>query len=104
MVSDLLIHRRGVMPNYLAVEMKHKGNRKGIKADKKRLKAMVSTNYPGAKIVYGTLIGAYITYSTQNVEIELYDDVKGEGQEVEKLSFSYDGVQRELKLVNKLIL
>lgn len=89
MVSDLLIHRRGVMSNYLAVEMKYKGNRKGMKTDKKRLKAMVSTNYPGAKIVFGTLVGAFITYSPQDMEIELFDDVKGEGQEVEKLFFSY---------------
>ena len=44
MVSDLLIQSRGYNANYLAVEMKRKGNNRHVKEDMERLSSMVSSS------------------------------------------------------------
>ena len=85
MVSDLLIHSRGRSRNYLAVEMKRKGNYKNAKDDRKRLEALVKSrpDNPESNCVYGTLVGAYITYSSDEAEIELFEDYEGHGKNKE---------------------
>lgn len=82
MVSDLLIHSRGKSPNYLAVEMKRKGNYRNAKEDRKRLEALVKSkpDNPESNCVYGTLVGAYITYSSDEAIIELFEDYEGHGK------------------------
>lgn len=91
MVSDLLIHSRDGGPNYLAVEMKNAKNKKNVEEDKIRLKSLVSTQPFDADhpCVYGTLEGAFITYSPQKVDVELYEDVFGKGQKVGEMFFEY---------------
>lgn len=75
MVSDLLIHRRGISPNLLAVEIKKKGNHRNEDKDKERLKSLVypSSNYSNTECVHDTLVGAFITYSEKYVRMELYE-------------------------------
>lgn len=71
MVSDLLIQSRETGRNYLAVEMKKKGNKKNIDSDIKRLKSLVSH---GERIdcVHDTLLGALIIYDSKKVDMKLY--------------------------------
>lgn len=90
MVSDLLIHSRDVHQNYLAVEMKRKGNYKNIKKDKERLKSIVSmpANHQ-VGCVYGTLIGAFITYSSIGFKVELFEDINGHGERTNKINLDY---------------
>lgn len=92
MVSDLLIQSRGVPRNYLAVEMKRKGNYRNNQEDRNRLKSIVSsTRNRGCAIncVHDTLVGAFIVYSPKGVRIELYEDGNGEGIECGIFSFQY---------------
>lgn len=86
MTSDLLIHKRGVMSNYLAVEMKNKWHPQFVESDKIRLKSMVTSKATGDWI-HDTLVGAFITYSSDDVKIGLFEDVNGLGQEVSEISF-----------------
>ena len=76
MVSDLLIHRRGISPNLLAVEMKKMKNRRNEDKDKERLRSLVSpsSNNSNVKCVHDTLVGAFITYSEEDVKMELYEN------------------------------
>ena len=76
MVSDLLIHRRGISPNLLAVEIKKKGNHRNEDKDKERLMSLVypSSINSNAKCVHDTLVGAFITYSEKGVRMELYEN------------------------------
>jgi hypothetical protein len=76
MVSDLLIHSRGETPNYLAVEMKLKGNSKKVWEDIRRLESLVKPrpDNPENDCVYGTLVGAFITYSLDGAIIQLFED------------------------------
>lgn len=82
MVSDLLIQSRGHEHNYLAVEMKRKGNNRNVKEDMERLVSMVSsTNHETeSRSVHGTLVGAFIVYGQNGVNIQLFENVNGEGQ------------------------
>lgn len=82
MVSDLLIQSRGYERNLLAVEMKRKGNHKKESEDKERLMSLVSTASDNMNIscVHDTLLGAFIVYSLEDVSIELYENVNGQGQ------------------------
>lgn len=75
MVSDLLIHSRGYMDNYLAVEMKKKGNRKNVEEDIDRLKSLVSHSLqePSNECVHNTLVGAFIEYSPTGVNIDIFE-------------------------------
>ena len=81
MVSDLLIQSRGYERNYLAVEMKRKGNYRNAKEDRKRLASMVSsrTKNEEQRCVHDTLVGAFIVYGTEGVKIELFENIKGKG-------------------------
>lgn len=85
MVSDLLIHSRDARPNYLAVEMKRKGNTKNVVEDMERLKALVKPTHdnPDFNCVCGTRVGAFITYSKKDVKIEIFENVNGNGVQTE---------------------
>ena len=94
MVSDLLIQSRGKEPNCLAVEMKKKKNKLNRDDDRKRLKALVSpvpvdSNLP---CVYGTLVGAFIIYSPEDVVIEIYEIVDGHGENTGEIPLQYDEI------------
>ena len=92
MVSDLLIQSRGEPRNYLAVEMKRKGNYRNIQEDRNRLKSIVSSPRDSSSnyvCVHDTLVGAFIVYSPKGVKIELYEDVDGVGTEGESLYYEY---------------
>ena len=64
MVSDLLIQSKGYERNYLAVEMKRKGNYRNVKEDHERLASMVSSRPRNEeqRCVHDSLVGAFIVY------------------------------------------
>ena len=74
MVSDLLIQSRGYWRNLLAVEMKKPSNKKTVEEDKKRLKSLVTPPSDESPLdcVHGTMLGAFIVYSIQGVDMELF--------------------------------
>lgn len=82
MVSDLLIQSRGYWRNLLAVEMKKPSNRKTVEEDKKRLISLVTPPSDESPLdcVHGTVLGAFIVYSINGVDMELfyYSDEEGE--------------------------
>lgn len=82
MVSDLLVQSRGFKDNLLAVEMKRKGNYRGVQKDRERLISIVSPESKDQKIrcVHDTLLGAFIVYSPSEVTIEFYENVNGVGE------------------------
>lgn len=92
MVSDLLIQSRGYEPNYLAVEMKRKGNNRHAKEDLDRLASMVSSSNheTETRCVHDTLVGAFIVYDENEVSIQLFENVNGEGQKTDILDISKD--------------
>lgn len=92
MVSDLLIQSRGYERNYLAVEMKRKGNHKNVEEDKERLKSLVSPaiNDIGTRCVHDTLLGTFIVYSIDGVSIEFYENVNGKGQKTQSIKWTFD--------------
>lgn len=85
MVSDLLIQSRGYERNYLAVEMKRKGNNRHTNEDRERLASMVSPAPHGMhdRCVHDTLVGALIVYGIKGVKIELFENVNGRGENTE---------------------
>lgn len=91
MVSDLLIHSRGETPNYLAVEMKRKGNYKNAKDDRKRLEALVKSrpDNPESNCVYGTLVGAFVTYSLNGAIIQLFEDSETYEKKARIIKYDY---------------
>lgn len=96
MVADLLIQRRGYR-NLLAVEMKRKGNKKHVLEDIARLKKLVSTTPPESDdCVFGTLVGAFITYSKEDVIMCLFEDKNGYGEQVGEIQFCYDETMCQL--------
>lgn len=92
MVSDLLIHTRGGGRNLLAVELKKYGNYRNAKNDRDRLRSIVSTN-PGKGVcdncVYNTFLGAFIVYSARGANVELYENIKGEGKKTKEFFWAY---------------
>lgn len=99
MVSDLLIQRRGEGRNYLAVEMKRRGNYRGAGSDKERLKRIVSSpsnDEEFSTCVYDTLLGAFIMYSPKEVVIELFENVNGQGEKTDEIHFHYSTDRRKL--------
>ena len=82
MVSDLLVQSRGYDRNYLAVEMKRKGNYRNAKEDRERLSSMVSSRPKNEeqRCVHDTLVGAFIVYGSEGVEIELFENANGSGE------------------------
>ena len=91
MISDLLIHSRGVPQNFLALEMKHKKNYSKRREDRERIKAMVTPRPEGSTLqyVYDTLVGAFVIYSPDGVKIEIYENVNGRGEETDKKFFYF---------------
>lgn len=89
MVSDLLIQSRGEPRNLLAVEMKRKSNYVNRDKDRERLEALVSLVpvHNTLQCVYGTLVGAFIIYSTEEVIVEFYENVNGRGTQTGKMEF-----------------
>lgn len=83
MVSDLLIQSRGYEENLLAVELKKKGSTvKAIAKDKERLTSLVT---PGALsqltgCVHDTLLGAFIIYSKDGVDMDIFEFSSKEGK------------------------
>lgn len=82
MVSDLLIQSRGVDRNLLAVEMKRKGNYRKVRNDRERLMSLVSPDNKEMRFrcVHDTLLGVFMIYSEDEVTLEYYENVDGEGQ------------------------
>lgn len=88
MVSDLIVHKRNADNNLLAVEMKRWNNYDKRKADRKRLKSVVSS--PKVKkddCVYDTTLGAFIIYSSDRILVEFYGKVNGEGKRIGEMEF-----------------
>ena len=50
--------------------------------------------------VYGTLVGAFVIYSPEDVMIELYENVNGKGERTEVILMEYDKVQKTLVTLN----
>lgn len=76
MVSDLLIQSRGYEKNLLAVELKKKGSTpKAMAKDRERLKSLVTPGSLGllTGCVHGTLLGAFIVYSEDGVDIDIFE-------------------------------
>lgn len=88
MISDLLIQSRGYERNYLAVEMKRKGNYRNANDDRERLASMVSPAPLGMhdRCVHDTIVGAFIVYDPNGVNIQLFENVNGEGQKTDMLA------------------
>lgn len=93
MVSDLLIQSRGYERNRLAVELKKKGStKKAIAKDRERLASLVT---PGAfshltGCVHDTLLGAFILYSKDGVDMDIFEFSSEEGKVVSrKFIFKY---------------
>ena len=104
MVSDLLIQKRGYGRNLLAVEMKRKGNKRGVETDKKRLKALVSSPNDvemARKCVHDTLFGTFIIYSEKSLTIEVFENIDGKGIETDLLYFEYNK-EAEQKLISTM--
>lgn len=82
MVSDLLIQSRGYEGNLLAVELKKKGStKKAIAKDRERLTSLVT---PGSLsqltgCVHDTLLGAFIIYSKDGVDMDIFEFSSKEG-------------------------
>lgn len=92
MVSDLLIQSRGYEQNYLAVEMKRIGNYRNANDDRERLASMVSPAPHGMheRCVHDTLVGAFIVYGKDGVEIELFENVNGRGEKTNTFEMSLE--------------
>ena len=85
MVSDLLIQSRGYEGNLLAVELKKKGStKKAIANDIQRLKSLVTlgsfSQLTGC--VHDTLLGAFIVYSKDGVDMDIFEFSSEEGKVV----------------------
>jgi len=89
MVSDLLIQSRGEPRNLLAVEMKRKSNYVNRDKDRERLEGLVSPVpvHNTLQCVYGTLVGAFIIYSTEKVTVEFYENINGRGTLTRTMEF-----------------
>lgn len=87
MVSDLLIQSRGYEGNLLAVELKKKGaTKEAIDNDIKRLKSLVT---PGSLsqltgCVHDTLLGAFIIYSKDGADMDIFEFSSEEGKVVSR--------------------
>lgn len=90
MVSDLLIQSRGYEQNYLAVEMKRKGNYRNANDERERLASMVSPAPLGMhdRCVHDTIVGAFIVYDENEVSIQLFENVNGKGKNTALLDIS----------------
>lgn len=102
MYADLLIQSRGPERNYLAAELKWKDNHKDVAANIDRLKSLVSSRPANEErcCVRDTLIGAFIQFSKNDVNIMLFDDVNGKGERTGEINLLYDGRELILQRLN----
>ena len=87
MVSDLLIQSRGYEENLLAVELKKKGAAKyAIAKDRERLTSLVTPDSLSLQTgcVHDTLLGAFIAYSVDGVDMELFEFSSSEGKVISR--------------------
>ena len=87
MVSDLLIQSRGYEENFLAVELKKKGATKdAIAKDRERLTSLVTPDSLSLQTgcVHDTLLGAFIVYSVDGVDMELFEFSSSEGKVISR--------------------
>lgn len=83
MISDLIVHKRDAENNLLAVEMKRWNNYNKRKADRDRLKTVVSLPKDRKDdCVYDTILGAFIIYSPKRIFVEFYGKVNREGHRI----------------------
>ena len=90
MVSDLLIQSRGYEGNLLAVELKKKGAAKdAIEKDRERLKSLVTPGFLSklTGCVHDTLLGAFIVYSVDGVDMELFEFSSSEEKVISRKIF-----------------
>ena len=83
MVSDLLIQSRGYEGNRLAVELKKKGSTKqAITKDRERLNSLVTSGSLSqlTGCVHDTLLGAFIIYSKDGVDMDIFEFSSNEGK------------------------
>lgn len=88
MVSDLLIQSRGYEENLLAVELKKKGAAKdAIAKDRERLTSLVTPDSLSQQTgcVHDTLLGAFIVYSVDGVDMELFEFSSREGKVISQM-------------------
>ena len=88
MVSDLLIQSRGYEENLLAVELKKKGAAKdAIAKDRERLTSLVTPDSLSLQTgcVHDTLLGAFIVYSVDGVDMELFEFSSSEGKVISQM-------------------
>lgn len=81
MVSDLLIHSRDPKRNLLAIELKKRhSSKKAMEKDRERLESLVTprTFSQLTECVHDTLLGAFIVYSEDVVDMELFEFSSGE--------------------------
>lgn len=102
MVSDLLIMNREGKPNLLAVEMKRKGNCRGVNKDRDRLKSLVSSQFEDLELccVHDTLVGAFIMYSSKEVRIELFENIGGQGEKTLEIHLIYEQLEDKRGTLN----
>lgn len=106
MVCDLLIQSRTHEQNYLAVEMKKKGNYENVEKDKERLLSMVSPSSPDSthQCVHDTLVDTYIEYSPDLLKIIVFENENGIGKKKEifiwKISKEHDLVPISMSVHN----
>ena len=82
MVNDLLIQSRGYEGNLLAVELKKKGSTKqAITKDRERLNSLVTSGSLSqlTGCVHDTLLGAFIIYSKDGVDMAIFEFSSKEG-------------------------
>lgn len=103
MVSDLLIQSRGFEANYLAVEMKKEGRMQNADKDRERLKSLVkpSSHNSHPDCVHDTLLGAFIVFCKEGIEMELYS-FSNEDSDVEMTEYLgvYNQGDLNITLVN----
>ena len=72
-------------------------NTKKRKEDRDRLEALVSIpEVMDPECVYGTLVGAFIIYSPDDIKIELYENVGTHGDNTGVIKMRYDKMRRDL--------
>ena len=78
--------------------MKRKKSYNKRREDRDRLKALVSSEpvHNELPCVYGTLVGAFIIYSPDDIKIEVYENVGTHGDNTGVIKMRYDEEQREL--------
>lgn len=71
-----------------------------------RLKALVKPTHENPKFncVWGTLVGAFISYSKKDVKVELFENVNGQGQQTDEIRLACLDYGREQVLLKRILL